>query len=103
MKKLGIQSKTKKRFIPKTTLNNPNSKKSPRVFKRYISTVTQPNQVWVGDITYIPTNEGFLYLAILLDLFSRKVIGWRLDDHMEELLVRGALEDALKCRALEAS
>jgi len=103
MKELGIQGKTKKRFIPKTTLNNPSQRKSPRIFEGDVEQVTAPNKVWVGDITYVPTKEGFLYLAIMLDLFSRMIVGWRLEDHMEESLVRGALEEALKKRGIDSS
>jgi transposase InsO family protein len=53
-----------------------------------------PNQKWVGDITYIPTREGWLYLAAMLDIYSRKVVGWAMDKHMEEELVASALEMA---------
>jgi hypothetical protein len=42
----------------------------------------RPNQVWLADITYIPTGEGWLYLAVILDLFTRKAVGWAMRDHM---------------------
>jgi putative transposase len=49
----------------------------------------QPNQVWLADISYIPTSEGWLYLAVILDLFTRKVVGWAMRDHMRaELTIR---------------
>lgn len=54
-----------------------------------------PNQVWVGDITYIPTHEGWLYLAVLIDLFSRRVVGWSMADHLRTDLPLGALEMAI--------
>ena len=49
----------------------------------------QPNQVWLADITYIPTGEGWLYLAVILDLFTRKVVGWAMRDHMRTELATG--------------
>jgi transposase InsO family protein len=57
-----------------------------------------PNQKWVGDITYIPTREGWLYLATLLDLFSRRVVGWSMSDRMPTSLPLAALEMALRMR-----
>lgn len=57
-----------------------------------------PNQAWVGDITYIPTNEGWLYLAVLLDLFSRRVVGWAMDKHMTRHLPLQALRMAIQRR-----
>ncbi len=52
---------------------------------------TRPNQKYVGDITYIRTQQGWLYLAVVIDLFSRKVVGWAMEDHMEASLVNDAL------------
>lgn len=57
-----------------------------------------PNQKWVGDITYIPTREGWLYLATLLDLFSRRVVGWSMSDRMPTSLPLAALDMALRMR-----
>ena len=54
-----------------------------------------PGQVWVSDITYIPTGEGWLYLAAEMDLFSRRIVGWDAREHMERSLVIGALENAV--------
>ncbi|PRP49545.1 IS3 family transposase, partial [Bacillus halotolerans] len=56
---------------------------------------TRPNQKYVGDITYIRTQQGWLYLAVVIDLFSRKVVGWAMEDHMEASLVNDALLMAL--------
>lgn len=55
-----------------------------------------PNQAWAGDITYIPTTNGWLYLAIIIDLYTRKVVGWSLADHMRSELVLNALNQALR-------
>ena len=59
---------------------------------------TAPNQTWLADITYIPTQEGFLYLASLEDVFSRKIVGWAMEAHMETALVENALQMALTHR-----
>jgi putative transposase len=58
--------------------------------------VKQPNKVWVMDITYLATNEGWLYLAIVLDLYSRMVVGWSIRKRMTQELVIDALETAIK-------
>ncbi len=68
-----IRACQKKAFVPKTTVNNPDDKKSERLFKIESTEVTKPNQVWASDLTYIPTAEGFLYLVVVLDLFTRKL------------------------------
>lgn len=102
MKVLGIRGKVKRRFIPKTTINNPSQTKSPRIFKGSQTPVTRPNEVWVGDITYVHTKEGFLYLAIWLDIFSRMIVGWSMAEHMEESLVSSALKKACLAREIKA-
>jgi putative transposase len=61
-------------------------------------TAEAPNQAWVTDITYIPTLEGWLYLDVILDLYSRKVVGWSADDHMRAELCLKALDQALATR-----
>jgi putative transposase len=61
-------------------------------------TASEPNRKWVGDISYIPTEEGWLYLAIVLDLFARKVVGWAMDDNMRTQLVSRALDMATQSR-----
>jgi putative transposase len=61
-------------------------------------TVKAPNKVWLGDITYIPTAEGWLYLAAVMDLFSRKIVGWAMQDHMQVELASAALTMAIRQR-----
>ena len=56
--------------------------------------VGEKNKVWVGDITYMPTKEGYEYLMVYLDLFSRKVVGWSINRHMREQLAIEAINDA---------
>jgi transposase InsO family protein len=58
----------------------------------------EPDEKWVADITYIPTREGWLYLAVVEDLYSRRVVGWSMADHMESRLVVDALEMAIRWR-----
>ena len=55
----------------------------------------RPNQVWLADITYVPTKEGWLYLAAVLDLFTRKIVGWAMRDHMQAELTIAALTMAI--------
>lgn len=62
---------------------------------------SEPNEIWVGDITYIPTREGWLYLAAVEDLYSRMVVGWSMAEHMESRLVVDALEMAVQRRLPE--
>lgn len=63
-------------------------------------TATAPNQKWLVDITYIPTDEGWLYLAAVLDCFSRRIVGWSAADHMRAELVSDALQMAIDTRPL---
>jgi len=61
---------------------------------------TRPNQKWVGDITYVPTRQGWLYVAVLLDLYSRRIVGWAMDDRATTTLTLSALEMALQQRSV---
>ncbi len=83
MREENIRARQKKAFVPKTTVNNPSDAKSERLFKIKETKVVRPNQVWASDLTYIPTDEGFVYLVVVLDLFTRQVKGWDLSDSME--------------------
>lgn len=89
MRKAGLVCKTIKKF--KTTTNSKHNETiSPNLLNRNFK-VDEPNKVWVGDITYIWTDMGWLYLATVIDLFSRKVVGWSMDNHMRTSLVNDAL------------
>jgi transposase InsO family protein len=68
---------------------------APNLLKRQF-TVSRPDRYYVGDITYIYTQEGWLYLAVVIDLFSRKVVGWSMDNRMKAQLVNDALLIALR-------
>ena len=97
MKKLGLNTRNKRRFRVLTTDSNHNYAISPNRLEQDFY-ASQPNQIYVGDITYIPTAEGWLYLATVIDLYSRKIVGWSMDAHMTATLVNDALFMALKKR-----
>jgi putative transposase len=65
--------------------------------------IEETNRVWAGDITYIPTHEGWLYLAVVLDLFSRRVIGWSMSHSLEARLVLDALQMAVDSRKMDGA
>ena len=96
MKEDNLNAKKKKAFRPKTTINNPSDKKSPRVFKGNVASVTAPNQVWVSDLTCLPTESGFSYLVTVMDLYNREIKGWDVSDSMEALNTKNALLQALR-------
>lgn len=75
MRELGLKSKVSKKFRPKTTVVDPSKKPAENLLDQVFS-AEAPNQKWVTDITYLPTAEGWVYLAAVLDLFSRKIVGW---------------------------
>jgi putative transposase len=86
----------KKAFIPKTTDSNHSFRIAPNLIRRLIPTGI--DQIWVADITYIRLEEAFVYLAIVLDAFSRRMIGWALEDHLRAELPLAALDMALEGR-----
>ncbi len=99
----GIKSKTHKKFRVCTTDSGHDLPIAPRVVKteEVSQAVMAPNQVWVSDLTYIATTQGWIYLAIFLDLFTRKVVGFSLADHMRAGLVIKALEMAIGRQGVE--
>jgi len=84
-----------------TTQRDPGAIPAPNLLNQEFC-ASVPHQKWVSDITYIETAEGWLYLASILDLYSRKVVGWAMADHMEASLVEDALKMALQQRQPEA-
>ena len=102
MKAHGIQGVGKKKFKVVTTDSNHDLPIAERVFKteKAAELVTEVNQYWGGDITYVATEEGWLYLAIFLDLFTRKVVGHAMREAMETSLILEALDMSLKRQAL---
>ena len=97
MKDLGLVAKTKKRYKINTTNSNHNLPIAPNLLERDFY-ASSPDEKYVGDITYIPTNEGWLYLATVIDLYSRRIVGWSMDDTMKVSLVNDALNMALISR-----
>ena len=93
MQKHGLQARGKRRFRVATTDSRHNLPVAPNVLDRKFI-VAAPNQAWVGDVTYIATEEGWLFLAVVIDLFSRKVVGWSMRPDMQRNLVIDALEMA---------
>jgi putative transposase len=77
-----------------TTRRDPRVAPAPDLLRRDF-VAARPNRVWLADITYIPTQEGFLYLAFILDAHSRKIVGWSMDSHMKTELVVDALQMAV--------
>ena len=96
MRENAIRAKSAKKFR-NTTDSNHSLPVAENVLDRQFE-VQAPNERWVADITYIPTREGWLYLAVVEDLYSRMVVGWSMADHMESRLVVDALEMAVARR-----
>jgi putative transposase len=86
----------RRRFVPVTTQSDHRFKIWPNLARRL--TPTMPDQLWVADITYIRLDEEFAYLAVVIDAFSRRVIGWELTDHLRAELALAALRMALASR-----
>jgi putative transposase len=80
-----------------TTVRDRDSRPAPDLVDRDF-TVTESNRLWVADLTYVPTRSGFLYLAIVLDAWSRKIVGWAMATHLRTELVLAALEMAVERR-----
>ena len=100
MQQQGLRARGRKRFRVATTDSRHDFPIAPNRLDRQFS-VSAPNQVWVGDITCIGTDEGWLYLAVVLDLFSRRIVGWSLRSEMRAEIVIGALQMAWYQRAPE--
>jgi len=96
MKERGLRAIQPKNFVPKTS-DGRADKPSPNLLSAQ-PMPDGPNQVWAGDITFIPTSRGWRYLAVIIDLYSRKTIGWSLADHMRADLVCDAFKQATGSR-----
>ncbi len=99
MKSLGLRGKHKRAYVVTTDSNHEN-RIAPNHLNRDFTT-TAPNEKWLGDITYIRTQEGWLYLAVILDCFSRKIIGWAMSRHIDAELVCKAMNMAIFHRCPE--
>jgi putative transposase len=102
MRDMGLSSRVSKAFIPTTTKSDPAKQPAPNTLSRDF-TAEKPNQKWVTDITYLPTLAGWVYVAVVLDLFSRKVVGWAIADSLSTPLVAAALRRAVEARRPQGS
>lgn len=96
MRAAGLQGARRRKFIT-TTRRDAHAQSAPDLVQRDFR-AAGPDQLWVADITYLPTWEGFLYLAIVLDVFSRRIVGWAMENHLRTELVLAALQMALRQR-----
>lgn len=97
MKQRKIQAKKRRRFVPRTTDSSHDHPIAGNRLQRDF-TADHPNTKWVADLTYVPTSEGWLYLAALLDLYSRKIVGWSMAAHLRAELAIDALNMAVAMR-----
>ncbi len=98
MQQMGLRSKTKRTYRPKTTDSRHGHRIAENVLDRAFER-SSANEAWGVDITYVPTKEGWLYLAVVLDLHSRRVIGWSMADHLRTELTLDALKMAIGTRS----
>ena len=94
MRQQGLCGRAKARFRVRTTDSNHDQPIAPNRLPE-LPAPTTPNQVWLGDITYIATEEGWLYLAGILDLYSRRLTGWAMSEHIDTELILAAWDMAL--------
>ncbi len=92
----GIEAKRRRRFKI-TTKARKGQEVAPNILNRCFK-AQEPNRVWIGDVTYIATRTGWLYLAVLIDLYSRKIIGWSMSNQIDKQLTLDALEMAIARR-----
>lgn len=96
MKHAGLQGVSRRKW-PVTTTRAEDARPAPDLVQRQF-VATGPNQLWVADITYIPTWAGLLYLAVVLDVWSRRIVGWAMETHLRTSLVLAALAMAVRQR-----
>lgn len=100
MRELGIQGKMPRKRRPRTTLSDPSHAPAPNVLNRNFE-ASRCDEIWLTDITYIDTDDGYLYLAGVMDLYSRQIVGMAMADHLRTELVETALDMALQQRQPE--
>jgi putative transposase len=101
MQQAGLQGVSRRRGFTVTTRREAGQAKAPDLVKRRFVAMG-PNRLWVADMTYIPTWAGFIYLAVVIDVWSRRVVGWSIGERMRAELVLAALNMALQVRKPEA-
>ena len=97
MRALGIEGVSRRRKRRRTTVSDPVAPAAPDLVQRRFQ-AGAPNQLWVADITYIPTAEGWLFLGVVMDMFSRRVVGWSMRNDLKTELVIDALAMAITRR-----
>ena len=100
MRSSQVRGVTRRRWSIPTTMRDRSHRAAPDLVQRKFE-ASAPNQLWVADATFVPTKAGFLYLATVLDVFSRKVVGWAMGEHLTTELVSAALDMALQTRRPE--
>ena len=100
MRASGLRGVTRRQFVV-TTRRDPDRRPAPDLVQRRF-TASGPNHVWVADITYVPTGRGFVYLAVVLDVWSRRIVGWALQPTLNTELVLAALRMAIRARQPQA-
>ena len=98
MRELEIQGVSRRRGRVRTTTPNKRAAPAPDLVNRDFS-ASRPDQTWVADITYVPTHQGWLFLAAVMDLYSRKIVGWSMRDDLEAPLVVDAISMAISRRS----
>jgi putative transposase len=96
MQQAGLRGVSRRKW-PVTTRRAPGARPAPDLVQRQFS-AQGPNQLWVADITYVPTTTGTLYLAVVLDVWSRRIVGWAMATHLRTRLVLAALDMAIAQR-----
>jgi transposase InsO family protein len=96
MREQELRARPRRNFV-RTTNSTHSLPTAPNLLARNFK-VEAPDRVWAGDVTYLPTREGWFYLAVLLDLYSRRVVGWALSERNDEALTLSALQRALEQR-----
>ena len=99
MRLAGLRGASRRRW-PHTTRSRAGARRAPDLVRRHFS-ADAANVLWVADATYVPTGEGFLYLAVVLDVFSRRIVGWAMSNHLYTELMLRALDMALQQRRHE--
>jgi len=100
MREMGLKSRVCKQFKPTTTVADPDKQPAANLLAQNFE-ATAPNQKWVADITYLPTLTGWVYLAVVIDLFSRRVVGWAMSDRLTTPVVTEAMKLAIEQRKPE--
>lgn len=100
MREMELRSCVSKKFKPVTTSSDPSKKPAENILGQDFR-AQAPNQKWVADITYLQTNDGWVYLAVVLDLYSRKVVGWEMSERLTTPIVTEAFKKAIESRRPE--